>query len=270
MDATSILIEPSELAAALAAGAVLIDARKAGAFKHGHIPGAMPLSTYDVIVPNTSLEGMKSFAEAMADRFSSVGVTHERPVIVYEEDTGMRAARELWILEYLGHRNARMLHGGLRQWAAEGGPVIVDTDVATVRPKKIQLSIASGCLASADEVNRRAGAWNFGLIDVRDDLEWAGKDHTPCCARRGHIPHAAHIEWTRFLEHGRFKSPQEIVALLTQHGLNPRHDIVPYCHRGARSANTYYALRYAGILGARNFIGSWHEWSARNDLPIKT
>ena len=269
MDATSILIEPSELSAALATGAVLIDAREAGEFKLGHIPGAMPLSTYNVFVPNTSVEGMKSFAEAMANRFSSVGVTHERPVIVYEEGTGMRAARELWILEYLGHRNARMLHGGLRQWAAEGGPVIADTDIPTVWRKKFQLSIASGCLASADEVNRRAGSWNFGLIDVRDDLEWAGKDSTACCARRGHIPHAVHIEWTRFLDHGRFKSPQEIGALLTQHGVNPRHDIVPYCHRGARSANTYYALRYAGIAGARNFIGSWHEWSAQSDFPIE-
>ena len=269
MDATSFLIEPSELAKVMATGAVVIDARKAGEFKNGHIPGAMPLSTYDVFVPDTSLEGMKAFAEAISSRFSSVGVTNERPVIVYDEDTGMRAARELWILEYLGHQNARMLHGGLKQWVAEGGPVIADTDIATVRPKKLHLSVASGCLASADEVGRRAGSWNFWLIDVRNDLEWAGKDNDKCCSRRGHIPHAVHIEWTQFLENGRFKSPEKIMALITKHGINARHDIVPYCHRGARSANTYYALRYAGIAGARNFIGSWHEWSARAGLPVE-
>ncbi len=268
MDASEFLIEPSALAAALASGAVLIDARKAGEFKTGHIPGAIPLSTYDVLVNNSSLDGMKGFVEAAVHRFSAAGVSSERPVIVYDAETGMRAARELWILEYLGHRHARMLHGGLRQWQAEGGPVLTGTDITTVRPKIIHLSVASGCNAPADEIVRRAGSWNFALIDVRNDLEWAGKDDTPCCPRRGHIPHAVHIEWTRFLENGRFKAPAAIIALIEEHGVNPRHEITVYCHRGARSANTYYALKYAGLPGTRNFMGSWHEWSSRADLPI--
>lgn len=269
MDSTSVLIEPSGLPAALAAGAVLIDAREAEEFMHGHIPGAVPFSNYDVFVPDTSLDGMRSFAEAMTRRFSIAGVNNERQVIVYDEDTGARAARELWILEYLGHRRARILHGGLRQWQAEGGTVIVDTNIATVRTKRLQLSVASGCFAGASEVAHRVGSRNFRVIDVRNDREWTGNDETPCCERRGHIPYAIHIEWTHFLENGRFKSPEAIIALLTKHGLNPRHDLVPYSHRGARSANTYYALRHAGVAGARNFIGSWHEWSGRSDLPIE-
>jgi thiosulfate/3-mercaptopyruvate sulfurtransferase len=270
MEAIKFMVEPSELTDELKHGAVLIDAREASAYKRGHIPGAMPLSTYDSLVTDSSLEGMRAFTEAMAQRFSSVGVTNQQPVIVYDDDTGMRAAREVWILEYMGHRQPRMLHGGIKQWIAEGGPVIDDTDITTVRPKKLRIEVNSGCFASADEVCRRAGAWNLGLIDVRNDLEWAGKDNTQCCARHGHIPHAVHIEWTHFLENGRFKSPEAIIALLAEHGINPHGDVVLYCHRGARSANTYYALRHAGLLGARNFMGSWHEWSARSDFPIKT
>jgi thiosulfate/3-mercaptopyruvate sulfurtransferase len=269
MDATSFLIEPSGLPAALAAGAVLIDTRNTDEFMQGHIPGAVPFSNYDVLVPDTSLDAMRAFAEAMVHRFSTAGVNNERQVIVYDDDTGKFAARELWILEYLGHRHARMLHGGLRQWKAEGGKVSADTDIATVRTKRLQLSVASGCFAGASEVARRVGSRNFSVIDVRNDREWAGNDETPCCERRGHIPYATHIEWTHFLENGRFKSPQAIIALLARHGLNPRHDLVPYSHRGARSANTYYALRLAGVAGARNFIGSWHEWSAHSDLPIE-
>lgn len=269
LNATDFLIEPDELLKLLGGNVVIIDARKYEDFKGGHIQGALPFSTYEMFAENTSLEGMKPFAEAMANRFMIAGVTLERPVIVYDDDTGMRAARELWLLEFLGHRNARMLHGGLNFWRKVGGPVIADTDIPTVRTKAFKPSISSGFLASIDEVARRAGSWNYWLLDVRDDLEWAGKDDTPCCARRGHVPHAKHIEWAQFLDNGRFKSPEAITALIAQAGINPRHDIAVYCHRGARSANALYALRYAGIHSARNFIGSWHEWSSRADLPVE-
>ena len=268
-ETSDFLIEPGELGRALAEGALLLDTRRDGAFELGHIPGALPFSTYDVFVPGTTLEGMNAFAADMAGRYSMAGASNERPIVVYDDETGMRAARELWILQYLGHRMARMLHGGLRQWVAEGRELDADTEVPTVRSGRFAVSVASGGFASANEVCRRAGNRNFGVIDVRDDLEWAGQDNTPCCARRGRIPHSVHIEWTRFLENGRFKSPQAIRDLLTANGLNPEWELTAYCHRGARSASTYYALVHAGCTGARNFIGSWHEWSARADLPIE-
>ncbi len=262
------LIEPDELKAALAKTLVL-DTREDGAYERGHIPGALPFSTYGAFVPSTSLEGMAAFAKDMAGRFSMVGATRERPIVVYDDETGMRAARELWILQYLGHRNARLLHGGFRQWVAERGASVKDSEIATVRAKRFQVQVSSGGLAGAQEVCRRAGNANFALIDVRNELEWAGKDDTPCCARRGRIPNAVHIEWTDFFDNGRFKSPAGIRQVLVAQRINPEVELVAYCHRGARSAAVYFALLYAGFTAARNFIGSWHEWSARSDLPIE-
>lgn len=262
------LVEPSELERALANGALLIDARKPGEFKTGHIPGAMPLSTYEMLVQRSSLDGLRTFAQAIADRFSSIGVRLDRPVVVYDETTGMRAARELWMLEMIGHRRARMLHGGLAQWKAEGNPVLFDTELTTVRQTRIQVAISTGSNIPIDELARRSNSPSLSILDVRDDLEWAGKDNTPCCKRRGHIPNAIHIEWTNFLAGGRYKSPGEIMDILMANKVTPHGELALYCHRGARSANTYYALKYAGLNGGRNFIGSWHEWSSREDLPV--
>ena len=265
--AVPFLIEPAELPAALAAGALLLDTRPRANFLHGHIAGALPYSSYDVFVPDTTADGMKAFAADMAMQIGLTGGSLDRPVVVYDDDTGMRAARELWIFEYLGHPQVRMLHGGYRQWIAGGGKP--DTsDVRTTRPRRLQPKVASGTFASADELARRAGSESLVLLDVRDALEWAGKDNTACCALRGHIPHALHLEWTAFLEGGRFKSPAAILEMLGQRGIDPNGDIVTYCHRGARSASAYYALRLAGCSGARNFIGSWHEWSARG-FPVE-
>lgn len=264
----SFLIEPAELEREMALGDVLVvDTSKRPEYDRRHIPGAVHLSTYSNFVPDTTAPGMSAFAADMASRHGAVGASRGRPVVVYENDTGMRATRALWILEYLGHRNARLLHGGLDAWVGAGGPVTAHAP--GIQRAEFVPEVASGVLMSADEINDRIGARDLTVLDVRDADEYAGRDQTPCCARRGHVPGAVWIAWTEFLQDGRFKSPEEIRKLLASRGVTEGSELTPYCHRGARSANAYYALRHAGIERVRNFIGSWHEWSARTHLPVE-
>ena len=61
------------------------------------------------------------------------------------------------------------------------------------------------------------------------------------------------------------KRPDEIRALV---GLPEGAEIVAYCHSGSRSALATLALRSAGYC-ARNYAGSWHEWSRHVELPIE-
>ena len=58
--------------------------------------------------------------------FSLRGVTAERPVVVYEGTSGLRAARVFWLLEYLGHPNVRVLDGGIAAWRRQGLPLSTD------------------------------------------------------------------------------------------------------------------------------------------------
>jgi thiosulfate/3-mercaptopyruvate sulfurtransferase len=51
-------------------------------------------------------------------------------------------------------------------------------------------------------------------------------------------------------------------------GLPPGAEIVAYCHVGSRSAVAADVLRAAGYR-ARNYVGSWHEWSCRDDLAAE-
>lgn len=264
--ADAFLVEAGELLADHATP-LLIDARTPQAHAAGHLPGALFLSTYHCFVPDSTPAGMHAFATDVAARYAATGVTHDRPVVVYEDETGMRAARELWILQYLGHRNVRMLHGGLRSWQAAGGAI--ETSPVVARPGEFAPAAPACGFIALQEVLDGLGAPKRALVDVRDAREYAGRDDTPCCARRGRVPGAHWLEWTEFLEDGRYKSPEAIRALLHERGFDPDDELVPYCHRGARSANTYYALRYAGLPRVRNFLGSFHEWSARADAPLE-
>jgi thiosulfate/3-mercaptopyruvate sulfurtransferase len=264
----SFLIESRELLDEARRGEVLVlDSRKASEYAAGHIPGAVNFSTYDIFVLDTRPAGMSAFARDMAAAYSTAGVSGGRPVVVYEADTGMRAARDAWILQYLGHSRVRMLHGGIAAWRAAGCDLSRDaTDEWTVG---LRVREHPEMTIGFEEIASRLGRPDITLLDVRDADEHAGRDKTACCTRRGCVPGSVWIEWTRFLENGRYKSPEAIRGLLRESGVDLESEIVPYCHRGARSANAYYALRHAGLPKVRNYIGSWHEWSARSELPVE-
>jgi thiosulfate/3-mercaptopyruvate sulfurtransferase len=264
----SFLVEPQSLLAAFTnLDGLIIDARSPEAYAAGHIPGAISVSTYDYFVPNTKPEGMRAFASQAAALYGAAGISLDTPLVVYDDDTGVRVARECWLLEYLGHRNVRLLHGGLNAWQQCGGPI--STQVHSRTAQQFEIQHHSAGFVSADEITAELGNPRRVVIDVRDELEHDGLDHTACCERRGHVPGAVWIHWSEFLEHGRFKSGEAIRALLQSRGIRADDEVVPYCHRGARSANTYWALRLAGYAQVRNYIGSWHEWSARPGLPLE-
>ena len=116
---------------------------------------------------------------------------------------------------------------------------------------------------------------NTHIIDVRDEEEWKGdssspygKDYAP---RKGRIPNAKFLLWTKLMENGNrnFKSNEEIEKLVKEVGIKDKNEnIVVYCFKGARSSNSYVALKKAGYNNVKNYIGSWNEWSRYPELPI--
>jgi thiosulfate/3-mercaptopyruvate sulfurtransferase len=110
-----------------------------------------------------------------------------------------------------------------------------------------------------DELSSRLG--EVTLVDVRNDHEYEGTRGAQCDPRQGHIPGAIHLSVDDLL----LLTTDEIGERL---GLGQGDEVVVYCHSGSRSAFAAQVLRELGYE-ARNYAGSWHEWS-RTDLPLET
>jgi thiosulfate/3-mercaptopyruvate sulfurtransferase len=110
-----------------------------------------------------------------------------------------------------------------------------------------------------DELSRRLG--EVPVLDVRRPEEYDGSFGSWCDPRQGHIPGAVNVA----IEELVFMDGEAVRERL---GLAPGAEVVAYCHSGSRSATAVQILRSLGY-DARNYSGSWHEWS-RTDLPLET
>jgi thiosulfate/3-mercaptopyruvate sulfurtransferase len=198
--------------------------------------------------------------------FELRGISEKNEVVVYENQSGMRAARALWFLDYLGHPNARMLDGGMQAWKAAG--FATTTEATPPKAASFKISERRDVLATAQDVLQSLNKKETSILDTRSRSEYLGTQIR--AARGGAIPGAIHIEWTDNLDDsGKFKSATELQAMYSRAGITADKEVIPYCQGGYRSAHSYVALRLIGFPRIRNYIGSWKEWGDRTDLPIE-
>jgi thiosulfate/3-mercaptopyruvate sulfurtransferase len=263
-----LLVRPDELSRELSSGRgpLLIDLRPAEDFAAGHLPGAVHLDLFGLSIVDTDEAPVKAFFWMIEHLLASRGVSSGVPVVVYDEQSGIRAARAFWFLEYFGHAGVRLLDGGYNAWTRAGLP----TTQKAERPKATQWTGARDArrLATWRDVSDRLGEPSTVIVDTRSDGEYCGAEVR--AARGGAIPGAVHLEWKKNLdENGAFKSEHELREMYEQAGVTPEKEVISYCQGGYRAAHTYLALRLLGYPRVRDYVGSWKEWGDRADLPIE-
>jgi thiosulfate/3-mercaptopyruvate sulfurtransferase len=265
-----LLVTPKELSDMIAgAGAkrpLILDLRPPEAYTEGHIPRAIHLDLWGVSLIDTDPAPLNAFLWMIEHLFATHGVQASTPVVVYDEQSGIRAARAFWFLEYFGHPSVRLLNGGFNAWSGAGLEITRDAQP----PPKSEWTGArhAHMLATYRDIRNALGRNDTVILDTRSEGEYAGT--TVRAKRGGSIPGAVHIEWTRNLSpSGEFKTGDQLRRMYEDAGVTPEREVITYCQGGYRAAHSYLALRLLGYPRVRMYLGSWKEWGDREELPIE-
>jgi thiosulfate/3-mercaptopyruvate sulfurtransferase len=260
-------------------GVVAIDTRDPDSYAAGHIPGAVNIHDIFTYLSTSTPEGLKELTDKFSHAFGEAGLSGKEHAIVYEQsmNTGFgQSCRGYFLLKFLGYQKASVLHGGFQAWQSANLPV--STDAAHPTPADFPVDPSSARLVvDARTMLESTKDPNIVKLDVRDVDEWIGTSSSPYgvdfCPRKGRIPGARWLEWYRMMKPGPngpvFKTKDEILAECQTVGITEETAVILYCFKGARTSNTFLALKEAGIKDVRNYFGSWNEWSRDETLPIE-
>ncbi len=266
------LVETGELAAVIDHPSIrIVDMRTSlSDYLKGHIPNAVYLHFESLHVSKSGLPAQ------LPDRIclerllgDSLGISNTMWVIIYSERSNPNATFLAWILDFLGHKKFGILNGGWEKWSSERHPIT--QAYPSLVPKKFFGKAIRETLAEKKWVRDRMSAKDVVIVDARPPKQYSGEEGDEI--RRGHIPGARNIFWETTLEGDEirtWKKKGDLEKLFADYEVMKDKKIIVHCRTGREASHVYFTLKHIlGFPNVRLYRGSWVEWSADKNLPIK-
>ena len=243
-------------------------------YRMGHVPGAVQVDWFTTLQHPVRRDFLtKEQFEAFC---AQAGISNDMTLVFYGDKSNWFACYALWVFEYYGHKNVKIMNGGRAKWEQEKRPLVKElpsypgTSYKAKDPDKSIRAFREQVFTQVDTKKP--------LVDVRSPKEYSGELlHMPNypqegATRGGHIPGAVNIPWSKAVNEAdsTFKSTEELRSLYESEGIQSDKDIIAYCRIGERSSLTWFVLKYLlGYPNVKNYDGSWTEWGNLVDAPIE-
>lgn len=235
----------------------------------GHVPNAVHLADTTMRGPREGMPVMYLPVQLQAQLLERAGVKDNQTIVIYSDRDSVPGATMIaYVLEKIGHPDIKILDGG---WSAYKATQKTTQDYPTYKPGTLSVH-ESRSYVTTDEVVQAIGKPGYKMIDARDAPEYQGQTHL--FIRNGHIPGAINIPWPSVMAKDnphKFKSVTELQSIYDKNGIKESDTIILYCATSRDASVQYAVLKH--LLGYPKVLlyeGSWTEYVAHHDLPIKT
>lgn len=240
----------------------------------GHIPGAVQVDWFSTLQHPLRRDFLTK--EQFEEVASKLGITNDTTIVFYGDKSNWFACYALWLFQYYGHNNVKIMNGGRIKWEQEKRPLVKNVPSfsrSTYSAKEANKSIRAFRNDIFKQIEEKKP-----MVDVRSPKEYSGElTHMPNypqegATRGGHIPGAVSIPWSQAVNEAdaTFKTTEELVALYEGKNIKADGEIIAYCRIGERSSLTWFVLKYLlGYPTVKNYDGSWTEWGNLVDAPIE-
>jgi thiosulfate/3-mercaptopyruvate sulfurtransferase len=237
----------------------------------GHIPGAVFFDVNAIADQNDPRPHMYPTADQFARDVSALGISSGDTVVAYDSGTWVAGPRAWWMFLSFGHRNVKVLDGGLQKWKAEGRPL--ESGSVTPKPGKFEAKLDPGFVRSKEQLLNNLESKKEQVIDARPRPRFEGTVVEPWPGRRsGHIPGSRNVPYADLFDAntGAMKPLGELRNAFAFAGVDTARPIVTSCGSGVSALVLTLALYRLGVRGSALYDGSWAEWGLPDGPPIAT
>lgn len=273
------IISPSELKNLPTENLIILDAR-AGKdvyqnYLNKHIKGTRFIDLDEDLAEigeNAAFGGRHPLPEIkkFAETLSHLGISENNHLVIYDDKNGSNAAaRAWWMLKAFGFDKVQVLDGGFQN-AEKEGVEFSSGEESFEKAELIQKENWILPVSDLETVENELTNQSSTVIDVRDAYRYRGESE-PIDLVAGHIPGAINIPFSENLdENGNFLSPEILREKYSKLLEGKPENLIIHCGSGVTACHTILALDYAGFKIPNLYVGSWSEWSRRENKEIAT
>ena len=224
------------------------------AYRQEHIPGAAYFDHNRFSDPNSPYMSTILPESALMVEIGNIGISNDSEVVLYAGGMLPYAARAWWVLRYAGHKNVRVLNGGMDAWKKAGGKT--EPDPRQYPPSVFQGQPDSTMFASKEEVFASMEDTDVATVDVLPLVSYEGS----------HIPGSICLPCLDLMNTMDYFLPVDQLAIRLKEVSNQKR-IITYCGGGIAAAVNAMAHIMVGHKNIAVYDGSLYEWLGEG-LPV--